>query len=188
MRSALDHLIIAVATSSHGDFPPPGYERLMFVIAESEEKFTTTRRRIGTLPDEVQGVIHSLQPYQARDGDPFSLLLLHDFDIDDKHRLVQVALVMQAEGGFLVEGLPPGGHASFQANELPLEDNSIMIKITLSKPADYIDVKGDMTFAVTVRNRPNAQGQTLSEAIPRLEAIRREVDYVIESLSRFTIR
>lgn len=184
LRSALDHLVVAIAASVHGDFPPPDFHRLMFPISESPSKFDNAKRCVQSLPEGIQAVIEELQPYQTRDSDPFSLQLLHDFDITDKHRLVQVVLAMTDEAALVVENLKPGSN-SFQSNALPLEEGSVVLSVTGPEPTDYLDIKGELTLAITVRHRADAQGQGISYALGRLDAMRREVEYISRVLQRF---
>jgi hypothetical protein len=102
LRSALDHLVYAVAVHVTAQNPPPREKRLAFPIARDSAGFTEKRQRIdkpNLLGDKVWAVIESVQPYHRPHKElPPLLLLLEEFDNADKHRLLQWALEDQVGG------------------------------------------------------------------------------------------
>jgi hypothetical protein len=95
IRSALDHLIYALAIQHSGKNSPPNERNLQFPICGSRTHFDTKGNWIAPLTDAARAFIERVQPYNRLDPlNPSTLGILADFDNSDKHRLLNVTLGM----------------------------------------------------------------------------------------------
>ena len=111
LRSALDHLVYAIAVYESGADPPPNERRLQFPITDTAELFQDQVWRIKALSTPVRAAIEACQPYNRRHKlVPPLLSILRDFDDTDKHRLLNVVVSAQFEGELrnLSYPIPPG--------------------------------------------------------------------------------
>ena len=123
LRSALDHLVYAIAVREAGTDPPPDERRLQFPICDSPVKFSEQEWRLQSLSQTVRTVLEAVQPYKRLHPSlPPLLGLLREFDDRDKHRLLNVAVDRQQTGNFQVECLLPSKVVEMLANDGPLVD------------------------------------------------------------------
>lgn len=122
MRSALDHLVYALAikgyqaTHTGGDLPPNTEKRLMFPIltASPDPKRTVekyyadiAKTQLQYVPTNAVARIQRLQPYECSAASPLAdpLAIINELDIIDKHRRLNTLAIapplqdMQIGGG-----------------------------------------------------------------------------------------
>lgn len=193
MRSALDHLVYEISSQREAD---PG--DTSFPLLTKEENWDKRGKhgallvnsglnRVRLLPDEAQTLIHDLQPWprpQPFAPDMFGpnrkrLWELHAFDIADKHKNLNVAvLYIEVVGVGHNEVSPDLGFESVYRGPLQLNTRTLVLR--LLNPAK-VDVEFlprlDVVFS---------EGLTPNEPIGRkLEEIMRNVCVVLNALSRF---
>lgn len=111
LRSALDALVWTLATANGSE--PSRPTQVQFPIVGNSEKWADeARRRLGDLPGKYADRIKSLQPFNhpAGEEDHNALALLHQLDIDDKHKAGLTARVTPA-------GIQHDGHVRFFSAE-----------------------------------------------------------------------
>jgi hypothetical protein len=89
MRSALDHLVVELATAEYGGPLPHEIEsKLAFPITTCRDKFRAARKRsrLTCVPARAQAVIQRLQPYRRGDYRTDLLWVLQELSNIDKHR------------------------------------------------------------------------------------------------------
>jgi hypothetical protein len=150
VRSALDHLIYAVAKHETRNNPAPKIESLSFVIADTPEDFKEwSRTRLKGLSRGILDAIEKVQPYRSlHPVMPHILGILRDFSNADKHRLLRLANagIVQAKIQMLT---PIRGQKLFRMNPEPLQDNEIFCVIETPEPDPNLTV-GDTTFGLEV--------------------------------------
>jgi hypothetical protein len=117
-RSALDGLAWEVA---HLDGARPrrnASRKLYFPMARTESRWDElVHTTLASIPNDVLERIRSVQPFMASDPRAFALPLLHELDLDDKHRAAlrihltardrqALTLMMRFQPGHLIEGDP----------------------------------------------------------------------------------
>lgn len=92
LRSALDHLIYAIAVHESRTEPPPDERSLMFLIADTLDNFNKNASRIKTLSEPVRKAIEAVQPFNRPHPKlPPLLAVLRDLENTDKHKLLRLA-------------------------------------------------------------------------------------------------
>lgn len=85
LRSAFD--AVAWGMAHFNDTEPTRPKRVTFPIVDQESKWNdAVREWIGELLPEFQARLRWMQPFNYPTAAPFVLALLHDLDIQDKHR------------------------------------------------------------------------------------------------------
>jgi len=167
LRSALDHLVYAIAICESNADPPPNHTRVMLPLTRTPESFTGAGRRISGLSKDVRARIESLQPYPGRDNDLLSLL--EDLDVADKHRVLTFAVVQSVDADVPLRGLPPGEEVTLDAHVAPLKNGAPLLTITFKRPAPGVKVEGHVAVAVLLRQRFDVL--SLADAL-RVETVR----------------
>jgi hypothetical protein len=150
LRSALDHLIYAIAVYESGSNPPPDEKRLAFPICDTFGEFKDAAKRIKSLTADVRTAVESVQPYnRTHPMLPALLAILRDFNNTDKHKLLRLAYSATSEGqvSFRWEGSrseqPVPISTEFETGEL--KDGAEVMSITLDRPSPdmqcYYDIK-----------------------------------------------
>ncbi|GAB3279776.1 hypothetical protein B5M43_002950 [Microbacterium sp. MEC084] len=87
-------------------------------MAKTESRWNElVRTTLASIPDDVLERIRSVQPFMASDPQAFALPLLHELDLDDKHRAAlqihltardrqTLMLMMRFQAGHPIEGDP----------------------------------------------------------------------------------
>jgi hypothetical protein len=111
MRSALDHLVYAVAITDTQKHPPLFEKKLQFPITDCRAEFDDAvikRKQLGEISEPVRAVFESLQPYNRPHKTlPPLLGILRDLNNTDKHRLIRLAYGAVSKGNFGFEGAFP---------------------------------------------------------------------------------
>lgn len=132
LRSALDHLVYALAVRESGQDPPLAARHLGFPITTAAEewrgqKHTKTRG----LSPEMRALVKSVQPFSSVGGDPDAdlLAILSRLDIADKHRTaVPVAVLPHGFQGYV--RTITEGPVTFTFLPADLKENSTVLSIT----------------------------------------------------------
>ena len=190
LRSALEHLVYAIAVHESGQNPPPKEDRLAFPIVDKPTDFKEASRRIATLSDDVRAAIESVQPYnRTHPIVPPPLTLLREFEKTDKHKLLRLAFASQYQAEASLS-IPDGrsGQGEFRANVGELEDNAILMEWIFDKPEPSVQFeKIDLGIAISLwheKRDPSAPVWTnRSEASALLTLITKEVRFVVNAVA-----
>jgi len=137
LRSALDHVVYAIAIrESGGKDPPPDHTRLMFPILDPPKPLPMGK--VKTLSDEVRTAIEREQP------DPANLVssplwTLDQLDIADKHRVIHLALTHSDYGGFSIKPSIPCTFVP-KWNARPLDGKAPLLTLTFDRPVPEVEV------------------------------------------------
>jgi hypothetical protein len=118
LRSALDHLIYAIAIHEAGTEPPPYEHSLGFPITDSRAEFDDAirRGRLGAISETVRAGIELFQPYNRPHPDlPPLLGILRTLNNADKHRLLRLAFGAIASGEIGFKGEFPHDGRTWKA-------------------------------------------------------------------------
>jgi hypothetical protein len=187
-RSALDHLVYALAVHYSASGVPQKERALQFPICDDHDRWKAFNWRIAELPRHVQAEIERVQPYIGRKAGSLSgLILLRELNDQDKHRLVQVAAI--AHGQTTVHVLRGFGVPSLEFREGPIEPNTPFARLTMSLPNPAsVDVKVEtytlLAFALGVQVPAWYGGGIKYLATNTAGAIRRATKQVVGELER----
>lgn len=156
LRSALDHLIYAIAVHESGSNPPPDEKRLAFPICDTPGEFKETAKRIRSLTSEVRTAIESVQPYSCPHPTlPALLAILRDFNNTDKHKLLRLAYAATSSGhvsftwkGSRSEQPMPLVPVEFNAGEL--KDGAEVMAVTFDRPAPDVECHFDVMVIIAL--------------------------------------
>lgn len=184
-RSALDHLLYAVAVHESGTNPPPGETDLMFPIT-SAGKFEGSRWRIKTLSLDVQTAIETLQPDKRRHPEiPPALWLLRTYDDVDKHRLLHVVLASVHTGHLgTIVGIPIGRQYDIAFNMGSLKDGTEVVALIFDRPTPNVTYEWEGNLIVAMRHEKGPLGNVVTEVIALIELIAAEVRHVVAEVSK----
>ncbi len=150
MRTALDHLVWAMAIAHSGQEPPfktsfPIYtNRDAFHDRKSSGKPTpgSGLKRIEVLPEAAQALIESFQPYHCRDEYDSHLWVLNEFSRIDRHRTLSIVVAMshytgvevgrRTESGKFVSTPDIIDHATLSTGSF--EHGAELYRFTLKRP------------------------------------------------------
>ncbi len=139
LRSALDHLVYAVAIRQSKKNPPPCCDFLQFPICDTfaafEKDTTGKRSKLGEIRRETVAVFERLQPYKRfHPVIPPLLSIIRNFDNTDKHRLLRPAFgaVIGADIGFCGPDGPPDNIATVFPNYGELKDGAEIVEVVLN--------------------------------------------------------
>lgn len=158
LRSALD--VLVWANSAGSSLEPKQREKIGFPLVQDEVDWRGEwGRKLRSVPDHVADRIRDCQPFNrpaeevAGDG----LLLLHDLDIRDKHRLALETAAVLAEFSFqhgvefhdedaAARNVPP--NVTF--HQAPLEDGALVAEGRTKDPIAKIRGSINLTFRVAL--------------------------------------
>lgn len=159
LRTALDFVVFELAVLDLGGVEPPG-GKTAFPLAFDRPHFDALAPRLlEGLSKPHRDMIELMQPYHAPHGrDSFVFKILDDLANDNKHRLLQGVFVTVERGQFRI---PPTGHNCRVVRQQvhntvgrPLEPGTKIATLVLEDtgPNPKVDVQGDVTLAVTLRD------------------------------------
>jgi len=186
LRSCMDHLVTQLAVLGPGGGNPNVLE---FPICRTPEKFEDSckRGKIKGVPHIAATIIEELLPYRTSTPvDTSSLLILHDLDRSDKHRLlvVVVAVVQMADRLALtaadrdveIIGMSPPITPGLR----PATAGTEVFKIFFSEKFDpNVQMKGNFAFQVAFGQDGPLKDEPVIEVLGVLR------DAVILSIQRF---
>lgn len=107
LRSALDHLVYALAAGQTEPAPPPTARQVAMPLYSSGSAYMSNLYRLRDLNPTIVARIESLQPYAYRPDNQL-LGILSELDNRDKHRLISVVPLYPAASTLKIEGMEPG--------------------------------------------------------------------------------
>lgn len=187
LRSALDHLVYAIAVHESGKNPPPDENVLAFPLANKPGDFKKAKNRIRTLSVGVQKAIEQLQPFnRSTNGKPSAFGVLAKLDDIDKHRLLQVvALVPRFRSTSLGWENVEGENHKLTFGDWPevgLKDGSIICTMHFNSPQP--NMKGTFTgaFFLAIRHDVGPPYSGITEVLQLLNGVGAEVEYAIKTV------
>jgi hypothetical protein len=185
LRSALDHLIYAVAAHESKQPIPPQWKKIQFPIVSDPAKYpeNRTRCKIDTLSNPVQEAVERVQPYNRPHGEVPPLLgLLADFDDTDKHRLLNVVMSNISEGKFRVLH-PTSSKITFGPHHTgSIEDGTEIIWFTANPPDPNLDYYNEAMIVVSVIHEIGRNGRNYTELAAILDWLHGEVVFVVNKV------
>jgi hypothetical protein len=188
LRSALDHLVYAIAVHESAKNPPPDENILAFPITTKPGDFKRAKNRIRTLSIGAQKAIEKVQPYnRVQNGSPSALSLLGRLDDVDKHRLLQVvALVPRFRDTILGWENVEGENHKVTIRDWPetgLKDGSVICTMNFNSPQPQMKgtFKGTFFLAIRYEVEPSLSG--IMEVSKLLNAVGAEAEYAIKSVA-----
>lgn len=170
LRSALDHLVYALAIHSSRQDPPPGERMLQFPIARSSDSFLSpsNRARIAPLTPNMKVIIERHQPYNKPPRDiPPLLAVLRDLDDADKHRLLAVAMANQVRADIKLEGVGPGQAARVHFNSGPIHDRTNVATVSVQRPTPDLKCEYSASIEPVVYSRKDIHDRTVTWQVER---------------------
>lgn len=188
LRSALDHLVYAIAIAESGKNPPPDDDNLMFPIRATGPGFAKVEKvRLKSLRKEVKTSIEACQPYRRKHPDlPPLLLVLDELEKTDKHRLLKLTFSSTAQTniGFVgpqMEGL----HCDFWVNPGEIKNGSEICSYTFNKSApEYKFDRFDLLLVMTVVHAKGPSGKDRTDVPSLLTLLDKEVRAVINDVCK----
>ncbi len=132
LRSALDHLVYALAIRVTGQDPPPGFDHLQFVIVDEPSDWNGQMWHLKPLSDEIRSLIASVQPYTTNPLGrvPYdSLRWLRELDDADKHRMIRPVFIAPAGFEAILRTITEGS-MTIHAPLAPIEDKATIFTVT----------------------------------------------------------
>jgi hypothetical protein len=137
LRSALDHIVFQLAAINGA--PAEAGEKTAFPIYSSPKGFKDFAKKslAPFISAEALTAIAKLQPYEAGNGGPLSVLwMLSQLDNVDKHRIVVVVAQKVRPYEFTITRFPTGemfNHVLTESEWKPLEHGTELIRFNLSQ-------------------------------------------------------
>ena len=163
-RSALDHAVYAMAIHDSGTNPPPGDDKIMFPVAESEADFLgQAGRRLAALSQESIDAVESVQPYNRPNSQP-GLRRLAALDNEDKHRSIRVVAVAPRNADLrFSEDVTGRGTLRLHALDTTKPDWIVAVELDEPKPKG-IEINLGIRIMVKLLDEPAPQ-PTVSELL-----------------------
>jgi hypothetical protein len=137
LRTALDHLIYAVAKYETRDQLAPDIEKMSFIIVDSPALFMdrNNRRRLSGLSQAVIDAVESVQPYKrGHSFFPPLLRILREFSNGDKHRLLKPAAAAVSLLDLIILSDPTKGKKVGLIKPEPIKNNDIVCVAESDEP------------------------------------------------------
>jgi hypothetical protein len=179
LRSALDSCVYDAAIIEFGGAdPPPDKEKWEFVFGGEPTKFDEAMRRMKKIiPDELRGLIESVQPYKGvtggHEGKAWNvgeaLVILNNWARLDRHRKLHL-VGTAAVAGNLRMVLPKGMSVEYcnftmGANLLEYDQELASFKIRDFIPGTKIHMNPQFTFDIAVDEIPRVRLEEISLAM-----------------------
>lgn len=153
MRSALDHLVYALAIRVTGQDPPPDFNRLQYVVVDDPSHWEGQLRHLKPLNDEMRELIESVQPYKASPLDRMKydvLRWLREIDDADKHRAIRPVFIVPAGFEAILHAITEGP-MTVHAPLAPIEDGATLFTVSGEAVTDVEDdIKSALGIGVEV--------------------------------------
>lgn len=154
LRSALDHLIYALAVRVSGLNPPPGWRRLAFPILDESKSWKGKRdRRLKSLTAPMRAAIEAVQPYRFGPVDSAHrdlLWMLSELDNADKHREIRPLAAVTADMERFLRTVTGGPMTVKWFPTVPLEDGATILTVTSEVATTEMEPDGNTTLGVSV--------------------------------------
>jgi len=180
LRSALDHLVYALAVNSSGVDPPPNARRLQFPIADQKNAFAAERnRKLKGLPEHLVSKIEGCQPYHRFGPNP--LTIIREVSNMDKHRVVPVAVsTLEAIHASAVPERDTRaiGIEDYGLGPLLADTPLVKFRFEVTGPRPSVRVDHDLSYALTLN-----EGTVLS-SLRLLDVLASAQPFIDEALIR----
>jgi len=194
LRTALDHLVQAIAIAESGKTPPPHAKSLHFPITDSRLEFDERVRtkKLGDISDPVRAVFESLQPYNRPHPTlPPLLRILRDLNNTDKHRLLRLAYGAIAEGNLSFVGDSPADGRQWQpvTNMGEVKDGTEIFAMVCDRPTPNMhwDLKYIQIIIAIWHDKRDPSGPDFTshtEFAALLKALTEEVQTIIFTFTK----
>jgi hypothetical protein len=193
LRSALDHLVYAIAVKEAFPNPPLKADSRYFVIADSPKDFEGGLRKIDTLSEGVQKAIESVQPYNRPHAlIPPPLSILRVLSNTDKHKLVRMAAALPKEfrGGFTSSANRIIGRKFYWSRGPLIEGAEVAVAISSEPDPDMtLETGASVGFCIAIWTGICSKGATIDpddwiDFTALLEILIQEVAEVIGIVAR----
>lgn len=201
LRSALDHLVYAVAISESSQDPPPGDDTLAFPICDTPENFhgmgksKGAKRKIENLSCPVISLVEMFQPFNRKNQfTPPYLGIIRDLDDKDKHRLLALAVQGISEGELGLGGINSSCNEVrlFYPSTGTVTNGGEVARIEFDVPNPELDPRSTR-FRIVIgvwhgkHDVTSAPGSDYSEVLAFLETLTDEVESIIDSIAKTVI-
>ena len=182
LRSALDHLVYALAIRDNGGpvADAKAIRSIQFPIGSDAMEFEKAASRVAALKPGTKTAIERIQSYN-RFNPPLPLLLpvLRELDNADKHRTLTLALNHVA--GFRIQFDPPllTGMPKFNLLGTAVYSGAEVVFFFLDPPDLNVSYQCYMEFAVTVAHAPGSTGKHVSVLDHLLTGLIAEVKSIV---------
>lgn len=168
LRSALDHLVYALAAGD-SDEPPQTAKTVMMPLATTLKDFKRSGYRLKDLAETTRDRIEALQPFQDRPQNKL-LRMLNDLDVRDKHRLISVVPLYPAASELRLDGLEAGAVMECRTNLRPLQQGQPFVEWIFDRPVPRLTVAGGAQVHAFVRwdDGTGVHAYELHELVERL--------------------
>jgi hypothetical protein len=154
LRSALDHLIYAIAIHESGQDPPPDAEKLAFPVMTNPPDIPMWK--VASLSGPVKAAILGLQP-DPKNVEDSTLWQLEKFNAADKHRVLRMTLSHTVFGSGWVSD-HGGGNLTLTWHRVALESEAPFREVTTEHPAPNVKMGAMLVPEVSVE-RVGGHGQ-----------------------------
>lgn len=153
IRSALDHLVYTLAIQHSGRNPPPNDKTLQFPICGSRRDFDAKGHWIAPVSDAAKEFIERVQPYNRLNSvNPSLLSVLAAFDNADKHRLLNVTLVLPSSVEIKFKTI---SGVKIQTGMCPfVKDGAEIAYLTADPPQLNVDYSFEVALDAAVSHAP----------------------------------
>ena len=186
LRSALDHLVYAIAVHQTNRDPPPGERILEFPICDTAKWFTKARTKLTMLSASVVDEIERFQPYnRTHKRLPPLLGMLRDFDDRDKHRLLRVVMDQprSVEWKNLDTSILKSGESiEFVSSTAEVVDGTEIAAAVYPRSSYDTDYKIETFIVIAVKHRASPSGHTTSEVADVLGELVPEIESIIKNV------
>lgn len=136
LRSSLDHLAHALVVKGGGT----PTNQVQFPICSTVEKFEEARKRgrIKGISASAEKIIRAVQPYKSKTPADSALLVIDDYSVFDKHRLLLVVATVVRMGDRIVIADNPNFVGEKLANVEMLLSNEWVKPKPMSKEGDVV--------------------------------------------------
>ena len=168
LRSALDHAVYECS----GPTPPFNCEFPIFLDRTAldrpeRDKGSYLFKIRGITNENVRSIIEAAQPFSRGDGPEHPLWVLHQLDIQDKHRLLTpvASVPLNAETEGTVSWPDEGEHQVEMSAPIwiPFSDRMEVLTVRTIQPAEKVQVGATFTYSINllVEDTPRSVQKTL---------------------------
>jgi len=184
LRSALDHLVYAIATKQSPTGRLRSERTIAFPISDSVGDFNRARWRIKEVSEPVRTAVETLQPYNRKHATlPPLLGVLRDLDDADKHRLLQLAFSTVSQWKLNnVEGLIPEQLVRVSFYPGDVKEGTEIVALSFDQPTPDVSYEYDGEFVIALGHAIGPAGIGQTEVSALLHALDAEVRDVVSLL------
>lgn len=173
LRSALDHVVYALAVKETGTDPPPKHKALAFVLLDDPAEWLKQQWRLPGLTPAMRAAVEAVQPYQTALPDHTDVLrILTELDNVDKHRTIRPVAMMPEEAG--IAGSFTGSWSANWFLFVPLEHEATIATITCDEGAE-MDNEQSLVLGIAIPVPHREDPMSLTVLAPALYGRVRDV-------------